>query len=228
MRIKIDLKSFKEPGIREEKNQFPIGTRAYHAFQGRGKTLSAVKYIKDIKEQFPNSIIFSNVEIKGIKNFYFCQTDDDIYFALNFENGKNGVLVFIDEAHLFFNKKTGVPLDVLQQISQQRKERRRIVITSQIWEDLPVELRKQVPEIVRCKNIGNTQINKITNGETLRYDKRESQYVADTIGWEIFKRTRRLCESYNTNAKILTNREYHREITPSFHVEETFKPEKNR
>lgn len=218
MKLNIDWDSLKNKGIREQKGLFPIGTRAYHGFQGRGKTLSAVHYILEITKNYQNAVIFSNVKIHNLKNFYYCQKDDDIYFALNFDNGKNGVIVFVDEAHLFFNKKTGIPLDVLQQISQQRKERRRIIITSQIWEDLDISLRKQVPEIVRCSNRGTIQINKITNGETLRYDKRESQYVADTIGWEIFKRTEALCSRYDTYAKIATNAEYHRELNPTFTV----------
>lgn len=218
MKIKIDWQSLKGKGVKEEPHQFPIGTRAYHAFQGRGKTISATHYIIELQKEFPNCVIFSNVKIKGLRNFYFCEKDDDIYFGLSFENGKNGVICFIDEAHLFFNKKTGVPMDVLQQISQQRKERRKIVITSQIWEDLPVEMRKQVPEIVKCWNYGNIQINQISNGETLHYDKRESQYVAKTIGYEIFKRTTDLAERYDTRQKILTNAEYRRDLNPSFNV----------
>lgn len=218
MRISIDLNSFRKKGLKYKKNQFPIGTRVLKGFQGRGKTISAVKYIFDIQKKFPNCVIFSNVKIKGLKNYYYCKNDQDIYFGLNFENGENGVICFIDEAHLFFNKKTGISLDVLTQISQQRKQRRKIIFTTQIWEELDISLRKQVPEIVKCWNLGNIQINKISNGESLRWDKNESQYVADTIGIEIYKRNIEIADSYDTYQKIETNETYNRVLQPSFTV----------
>lgn len=218
MKLSIDFKSFSKKGLKEPKHQFPIGTRVLKGFQGRGKTISAVKYIIDIQNKFPNCVIFSNVKISGLRNFYFCRKDDDIYYGLSYENGENGVICFIDEAHLFFNKKTGISLDVLTQISQQRKQRRKIIFTSQIWEELDISLRKQVPEIVKCWNLGNIQINKVSNGESLRWDKNESQYVADTIGIEIFKRNEILGNAYDTYQKIETNETYQRVFTPTFTV----------
>ena len=114
----------------------------------------------------------------------------------------------------------------LTQISQQRKERRKIIFTSQIWEELDISLRKQVGEIVKCWNIGNIQINKISNGETLRWDKNESQYVADTIGIEIFKRNEEIANTYDTLQKIETNEKYNRVIIPSFNVTQSVPKEK--
>lgn len=225
MKISIDLKSFRKKGLKRDKG-FPIGTRVYKGFMGRGKTYSAVQYIAKLQEKWPNCVIFSNVKIKGLKNYYYCKKDEDIYFGLDYENGANGVICFIDEAHLFFNKKTGIPLDVLTQISQQRKERRKIIFTSQIWEELDISLRKQVGEIVKCWNIGNIQINKISNGETLRWDKNESQYVADTIGIEIFKRNEDIANNYDTLQKIETNEKYNRVIIPSFTITQTVPKEK--
>lgn len=218
MKLIIDWKSFKEKGLKKLKNEFPIGTRAYKGFQGRGKTLSILHDVLKIREKFPDCIIFSNIKIENLNNYYYCCKDDDIYFGLNFDNGEKGVINIIDEAHLFFNKKTGISLDVLTQISQQRKQRRKIFISSQIWEDLDISLRKQVPEIVKCWNLGNIQINRISNGESLRYDKAKSEYVADLIGFSIFKRNKPLANRYDTFQKIETNQSYNRELTPSFTI----------
>lgn len=219
MRIVIDRESFKKKGLKKAKSEFPIGTRAYKGFQGRGKSMSMIHDALEIQKEFPECIIFSNIRLNGVKNYYYCQKDDDVYFGLNFDNGEKGVINIIDEAHLFFNKKTGISLDVLTQISQQRKQRRKIILSSQIWEDLDVSLRKQVPEIVKCWNIGNIQINRVSNGETLRYDKMRSEYVADLIGFNIYKRNIELGEKYDTYQKIETNQTYKRELVPTFKVE---------
>lgn len=219
MKILIDFDSFKKKGLAKQKHSFPIGTRAYKGFQGRGKTYSIVHDTREIQKKFPECVIFSNVKLRGFRNYVYCKTDEDVYFGLNFDNGEKGVINIIDEAHLFFNKKTGISLDVLTQISQQRKQRRKILISSQIWEDLDISLRKQVPEIVKCFNIGNIQINRISNGETLRYDKTKSEYVADLIGFSIFKRNRELACLYDTYQKIETNKTYKREFITSFNVQ---------
>lgn len=227
MFLKIDFKSFKKKGLKKPKNAFPVGTRAYKGYQGRGKSYSIVADTIEIQKKFPECVVFSNIKIEGLKNYYYCQTDDDIYFGLSFDNGEKGVVNIIDEAHLFFNKKTGISLDVLTAISQQRKCRRKIMISSQIWEDLDVSLRKQVPEIVKCNNFGNIQINKISRGETLHYDKQRSEYVADLAGFEIFKRNVDVADKYDTYQKIETNKTYQREFNTTFFVQTTT-PQKKR
>lgn len=115
----------------------------------------------------------------------------------------------LDEAHLYFGRKDGIPLDVLTCISQQRKDRRRLVFSSQIWEELDISLRKQVKEIVHCRCIlGKIQINTVSDGETLHYDKMLGQYVADKKYTEIFKHNNEYYTRYDTYQKIITNDQY--------------------
>lgn len=194
-----------------KKGQFPTGSRVYKGFQGSGKTLSMTKYALDIAKAYPNCEVFSNFIIKGIENFNLIKNDDDLKYALGLRNGTDGVLVLLDEAHLYFGKKSGISLDVLTAISQQRKDRRRIVFSSQIWEELDISLRKQVKEIVNCHTLFNMiQINAISDGETLSYDKLAGEYVAKKIRTEIFKHNIELYNAYDTFQKIITNEEYQR------------------
>lgn len=104
-------------------------------------------------------------------------------FALAERRGAKGVLILLDEAHLYFHKSKGMPLDVLTAISQQRKDRRKLVFSSQIWEELDISLRKQVKEIVGCRTafFGLLEINTVSDGETLTYDKMAGAYVAKKI-----------------------------------------------
>lgn len=167
------------------------------------------KYAKDLSQAYPNAQVYANFIIKGIENFNYIENDEALKQALSLRNGTNGVLVLLDEAHLYFGKKSGISLDVLTAISQQRKDRRRIVFSSQIWEELDISLRKQVKEIVNCKCLwGIIQVNTISDGETLSYDKFAGEYVAKKIRTEIYKHNEELYNSYDTYQKIITNDEY--------------------
>lgn len=209
--MRIYWKTFKKKWTPPKKGSFPTGSRVYKGFQGSGKTLSMVKYAIDLSKAYPNCEVFSNFIIKGIDNFNYINNDNDLKYALGLRNGTDGVLVLLDEAHLYFGKKSGISLDVLTAISQQRKDRRRIVFSSQIWEELDISLRKQVKEIVSCNCLfGFIQINVISDGETLSYDKLRGEYVAKKIRTEIFKHNNELYSSYDTLQKIITNEEYSR------------------
>lgn len=212
--MKIYWDTFLKKWVKPKKNQFPTGSRVYKGFQGSGKSLSMVKYAQDISKEYPESLIYSNMKLKNIKNYVFIENDSVLKEALSLSNGERGVLILLDEAHLYFNKKSGISLDVLTCISQQRKDRKRLVFSSQIWEELDISLRKQVKEIVSCRCFaGKFQINTLSDGETLTYDKQLGEYVAKRIRYEIFKHYKELYDSYDTYQKIVSNRDYQREFS---------------
>lgn len=214
--MKIDFTTLKEKWTRPPKHQFPTGTRAYKGHQGQGKTLSMVYDTLKIFWEWDKCQLWSNVKInvdqQDLKRYHYFNDIKGLQEGLEYMNGADGVIVLIDEAHLFFNKKNGISLDVLTAISQQRKDRRKIIISSQIWEDLDISLRKQVPEIVACRcYFKRLQVNTIFKGETLRWSKEESSYVADKDYTYIFKHFDRLYARYNTFQKIVNNMEYNRD-----------------
>lgn len=207
--LKFDFSSFfrKAP---EKLDGFPVGSRVYKGFQGSGKTLSMVHYTLKMLEQYPDCLCFSNICINHPRVSYF-STPEELKKILTISNGAAGVLVVLDEAHLFWGRKAGISLDVLTAISQQRKDRRRIVLSSQIWEELDISLRKQVKEIVQCNSFMRTIIiNRIYDGETLSYDKMQSQYVADLKDIYIYHMTREEVAKYDTYQKIVSNEDYNR------------------
>ena len=204
--MKVYWDTFIKHRTRDDKNAFPTGSIVFYGYQGNGKTLSMVDYAFRIKKAYPNCVIFSNIRMFGI-DYNYLLTDEDVKDALSYQNGSNGVLVLLDEAHLYFGKKTGIGLETLTAISQQRKDRRRIVFSSQIWEELDISLRKQVKDIVKCKKILNIIILNYMRGETLSYDKLKSEYVANHDHYEIFKLNDEYYKRYNTYQKIITNDE---------------------
>lgn len=84
-------------------------------------------------------------------------------------NGKLGVLFFIDEIHLEFNNlDKNIPLEVMVEISQQRKQRKHIVGTSQCFRRSAKFLREQTNNCVACKCFfGLIQYNKLIDGESI-------------------------------------------------------------
>ena len=227
--MKIDWKSFRTHYTKPQRGQFPVGSRIYKGHQGKGKTLTMVHDALAILEQYPECAIFSNVKIKGLEplvwayderldgvhyyrvsgNYRYIEKDDDMKVALSLENQDKGVLVLLDEAHLYWQKKDGIPLEVLTCISQQRKDRRKILMSSQIWEELPISLRKQVKEIVKCNNFFNKyQVNVVFDGETISYSKLESTWVCKKIYTSVFKHNDYLYNCYDTYQKIITNNDF--------------------
>lgn len=227
--MRIYWKTFKEKYIRPKGVQFPVGSIVFKGFQGSGKTLSMVHYVIELQKQFPKCLVYSNIKIKGLKNFHIIKNDSDVAEAISATNGVNGVVLLLDEAHLFFNKKTGISLDVLTAISQQRKDRRRIVMSSQIWEELDISLRKQVKHIVSCQcRFGHIQVNSISDGESLSYDKMQGIYTAKHLYTEVFKHNQKLYDSYDTLQKIVRNDQYSRTPTQTTSTTVLIKPSKSK
>lgn len=203
----IDFKSFTKKKTLSDKGCFPYGSRVYKAFIGGGKTLSMTHDIFKLKEKYPKMITFANYNIYGLKDFYLINTPKMMDYALAYNNGENGVVVAIDEAHLFWLKKDGIPVEVLSAISYQRKDRKKIMMTTQVWDELPVSTRKQVMEVVNCIRFLNIQINIIYKGSELKYDKKESVYTAPKLYTSVFKHNDELYKSFNTIQKAIKNDE---------------------
>lgn len=205
--MKIDFESFRHKSPKAFTG-FPTGTRVYKGFQGSGKTLSMVHYALKILKDYPDCICYSNIIINHPRvNLFF--TNDELENILNMTVGDKGLLLLLDEAHLFFNKKRGISLDFLAAISQQRKNRFHIVMSSQIWEELDISLRKQVKTIVNCHSLLRTIIvNDVSDGETLTYDKLEGAYVAKKLYTYVFHMTKRETSLYDTYQRIARNDEY--------------------
>lgn len=211
--MKIDLKSFREKLTRDKEKKFPTGSTVFIGHQGKGKTLSMVHTTLKLKEEWPKSIIYSNIRLNpNVVKYNYFDTPEGLNKALNISNGEDGVILLIDEAHLFFYRKNGINFDTLMAISQQRKDRRKILFSTQIWEEMDISLRKQVKEIVSCNNIVGIQINTWRDGYRLSYNKQEGEYQAPKIYTEIFKHNDYLYSIYNTYQKIITNRDYYRPL----------------
>jgi ATP-dependent Clp protease ATP-binding subunit ClpX len=119
--------------------------------QRGGKTVSMVEYLEQMRQKYPKCQIYCNFEyehmtgqLTGWEQLIDLRSDDGVIFA-------------IDEIHSEFasNGWKDFPMDLLREISQQRKQFVKIVATAQVYKDVVVQLRRQCFEIIECRTIGD-------------------------------------------------------------------------
>ncbi|HEX8182084.1 MAG TPA: ATP-binding protein [Candidatus Saccharimonadales bacterium] len=210
---------------------WPTGTQVYVGRQGSGKTVSAVKHVHDMKLRYPRSIIVSNVDLKYFKRrpftdkaglaailtnidpvseYVFFEDMEQLGIALTGVNNEfYGVIYLIDEIHTYFNalESKNIPMFVFTEISQQRKQRKVIIGSSQLFMRMAKPFREQADNMIICNTIfGILTIQKAFDGMSLSqdYDGGISGHVRKT-GW--FFHTRKIRNSFDTYQKVVSGAE---------------------
>lgn len=179
----------------------PYGLMVFCGPQGAGKTISAVRYCKAILEAYPKALFCSNVAIKGLEDRTIPY--DGMECLSGLENGYNGVLYLIDEIHLEFNslESKSISVEEMTEFAQQRKQRKHIVGTSQVFMRLAKPLREQIKDVVLCSTIlGFIQRNELIDGTTA-YEE-GGELICESKGTYFWCHTPGLYESYDTYAKM--------------------------
>ena len=148
---------------------YPEGLLVFCGVQGSGKTLSAVNYIQQLSYEFPKCIICTNTDLFGVNPDSVVVPYEGISSLTDIVNGEYGVLYFIDEIQLEFNslESKNIGAEVFVEIAQQRKQRKHIVGTSQVYGRLAKPFREQIRWVVACKNwLGCIQFNVLIDGST--------------------------------------------------------------
>lgn len=132
-----------------------------------------------------------------------CVAYDGIDCIKDLSNGIEGVLYLIDEIHLEFNslESKNIPIEVMVEVSQQRKQRKHIVGTSQVYMRLAKPLREQIDTVVICKNyLSCIQFNTVINGKTAT--EQNGKLNADILRKFLWFHRPSLYDSYDTYAKM--------------------------
>lgn len=119
------------------------------------------------------------------------------------ENGEEGILYLIDEIHLEFNslESKNIPIDVMIEVSQQRKQRKHIVGTSQVYMRMAKPLREQIKEVVICRNFFKfIQYNRLVDGETSHEE--DGKLCFDTVRRVFWFHSIDLYNSHDTYKKM--------------------------
>ena len=128
----------------------PDGLVIFEGRQGAGKTISMVKYIQDLQYEYPKCKVITNLKYKY---------ENDVLHhwkqLIDYNNDIYGVVVSIDELQNWFscNDSKNFPPEMLQVITQNRKNRRIILGTSQNFYLLSKAIRSQATEVRRCSTL---------------------------------------------------------------------------
>lgn len=150
----IDTLAFKYRQARENPERMPCdGIICFCGEQGSGKTLSAVHYVYKLARAFPRCQVVTNIALTwDLENDIIPYTGPEQMLAL--DNGDYGIIFLLDEMHIEFNslESKGMDSNIFELVSQQRKARKHIVGTSQVFGRLAKPFREQFKFAVCCDN----------------------------------------------------------------------------
>lgn len=226
--LRDDMAARKDPDF-----FWPTGTQVYCGQQGSGKTISAVKHLLKLKERYPKALVVSNLSLNYLKPVRFKAAEalklvlesldpaeqyvlfdniDELAVALtNVNNGRLGVIYVVDEIHTYFNalESKNIPMYVFTEISQQRKQRKLIIGTSQLFMRMAKPLREQCDNIIICNTVGGVlTVQKMYDGMSIEQD-----YQGNLIGkhrktgW--FFQNRHIRGAFDTFQKVISSQAQH-------------------
>ena len=152
----FDFISFKRNFKIEHPDYFdPDGLHVFCGSQGAGKTLCAVLFVKKLVAAYPNSMLVTNVDIAGLPEDYRIEQYTGPDCLSQYSNGEKGVIFLIDEIQADFNslESKGIDPSVVTEICQQRKQRKTIIATAQVFSRISKALREQAKYVIMCDSV---------------------------------------------------------------------------
>lgn len=180
---------------------YPSGIWVFCGAQGSGKTLSAVQCLQKVCAEYPNAIVCTNIDVKGIDNQIIPFEDYEQLEKL--DNGIKGIIFFLDEIHILWNslESKDIPISEMACFCQMRKNRRVIIGTSQVYSRITKPIREQLQYVIDCKNIfGLIQVNRIL--DMTESIEKNGQVEASCVGTQIWLHRPDLYNSYDTLFKV--------------------------
>lgn len=133
--------------------------------------------------------------------FPFVDNDD----LINFENGYEGVIYLVDEIQLYMGnlEKNNINPDILTELTQQRKQRKHIVCTTQMFSRLNKAVRQVFDSVVICEcYFGFVQNNSLIKREQSEQDKDMMEVTGKVQQRFVFCHSPAMYRQYDTYKKI--------------------------
>lgn len=142
-RLFIDFpKQFVLDRLNADPDEFDMyGFHLFVGEQGSGKTVSVAEFLRRIKAKYPQAKVATNFDYKCQDNAI--SSWKDLIFN---NNGIYGQCDVVDEVQNWFssNQSKDFPPEMIQEITQQRKQRKIFIGTTQRFERMAKPLREQV------------------------------------------------------------------------------------
>lgn len=161
--------------------------------QGCGKTISMAEQALRWRKEYPKAKTITNFGLGGEDAVL-----DDWRMLIEYKNGIQGVMACMDEMQNWFssNQSKNFPPEMLEVITQNRKNRRVIMGTAQSFNRLAKPIREQATEVRKCNTFFGclTFVHRVypeldSSGEVKEWKHR---------GWYYFVHNKELRDSYDT------------------------------
>jgi hypothetical protein len=194
--------------------------------------------VTDIKRKYPLAKLVSNLILTGMQpikfknrlelesvsakldsetQYIFFQSMKELETVLVAVNNDTfGVIYLIDEIHTYFNslESKNVPMFVFTEISQQRKQRKCIIGTSQLFLRMAKPFREQCDNIIVCNTLWGFVTRQVAyDGMSLSQDY-DGSLVGNVkkTGW--FFHDRKIRNLYDTYQKVVSGSEQYDQLQP--------------
>lgn len=166
----------------EKNDKLPYGLKVYFGKMGSGKTLSMVRECYDLCEKYEDVAVITNLNLnfkpKSKKYYFFTDMKSfiDAYVSCIKIDKPAGIIVLIDEIHLFIQKLAmSKNLQILTILSQVRKLHTYILGTTQLYNKVDKDIRDYIRtngQIVFCNKRFFMTFHKYVNMDECREDSR--------------------------------------------------------
>jgi hypothetical protein len=165
-------------------NDYPIVSFEEFCKQDKYSSLMLSMHEAGMSDDNLKNIMYQTY-LRDNRVFPFINNDD----LQRYGNGEFGFIFLIDEIQLYMNslESKNINMEVMTQISQQRKQRKHIICTSQVFGRMAKPLREQFSSVVVCKCYLKTlQINSLVDRDDLDSDSSTETTIKGTCKQRFF------------------------------------------
>ena len=165
--------------------------------QGAGKTITVVYLLQEWKKKYPQLKIYTNMAYK-----YETGELNHWKELIEKNNGIYGVVNVIDEIKTWWSNKESkdVPAEMLGEICQQRKQKKALIGTAQVFSEIAKPLRSQTHFVYIPKTFFGC-LTIVRRTEAIYYNDEKDTFTKWT-GFFFFPHTKKLREAYDTYKRI--------------------------
>ncbi len=173
------------------------GLHMFCGEQGAGKTISVIEFLLFLQSKYP--------KLKVRTNMYYKYQDSQLYHwkqLIKNDNGIYGQVEVIDELQTWFssNESKNFPPSMLTEISQQRKQRKMLIGTAQVFGRIAKPIREQVTFVYLPRTyFGCLTIVKMAKASDYDYELNRFKKIIKRY-W--FVHNEKIRNAYDTFAKI--------------------------
>ncbi len=169
------------------------GLVIYTGRQGQGKTISMVRDAMMMQKEYPLA--------KCISNLGYAEEDDVLKHwkqLIEYKNGIYGVIVMIDEIQNWFSSKQSkdFPPEMFEVVTQNRKNRRIIMASTQNFYQPAKDIRAQCTEVRKCMTFFG--VFTIVHAVRPILDSSGEVQMWKHVKWYSFSHTKEVRQAYDT------------------------------